>query len=127
MSITVNFTVKRYKVAASKNYIDVQCEAAASDSSDPCIFVIQNLPKNALGESTERFSHVADPVDMQDFPAEKDTQLPYFRTDSIILRVRSQFQVQHIISVMRKQVSALVQALSAVPSSEEIFSQTFAG
>ena len=125
MSITINFTVKRYKTDPGKQYIDIQCSATASDSSGANIFVIQNLPKNALGQSCTRFSHIADPVDIQDFPPERDPQIPYFRTDSIILRVRSEFQVERIIKVMSQEVNSLVQALATLPSSEESFSETF--
>ena len=131
MNITIEFNIKRYKTALSKSYIDIQCTASAqsSDSSsvDSNIFVIQKLPKNALGESTSRFSHVADPVDMQDYPSEEVQDSAYFRTNSITLRVRSQFQMEHIVEVMRKEVSALTQALNALPASEESFSETFAG
>ena len=128
MNITVDFIIKRYKTAQSKSYIDVTCTAhTGSTDEDPNIFVLQKLPKNALGQSTSRFSHIADPVDMEDYSAQETEDMAYFRASEITLRVRSQFQVEHIISVMREQVKALVQALSAVPSDETTFSQTFAG
>lgn len=126
MDIRVNFNIKKYKTAQSKSYIDIQC-AAYTDSNSTCIFVMQKLPKNAIGQTTSQFSHVADPVDMEDYPDKEQEDSAYFRTNSITLRVRNQFQVQHIVQTMRKQVQALAHALSAVPESEESFSQTFTG
>ena len=127
MNISLSFTVKRYKTALSKAYIDIVCTADTSDSCGASIFVMQQLPKNALNESTYRFSHVADPVDLQDYPQEQLEDSAYFRTNEITLRVRSQYQVQLIVQTMRKEVQALAHALSAPPESEEVFSQTFIG
>ena len=131
MNITVTFNIKRYKTALSKSYIDIHCQASAdtSDSTSSqdisCIFMMQKLPKNALNQSTARFSHIADPVDLQDYPAEETQDMTYFRTNEITLRVRSQFQMEHIVETMRKEVKALVQALNALPDTQESFSQTF--
>lgn len=136
MNITITFDIKRYKTALSKSYIDIHCTAhtqisdSLSSSSQPdssYIFVIQKLPKNALGQNSARFSHIADPVDIQDFPIEQSQDIPYFRAKEITLRVRSQFQSDRIISIMRKEVKDLVQALSVMPDSQESFSETFAG
>lgn len=126
MNIKVDFTVTRYKAAQSKSYIDVTC-TASQDSDSICIFVMQKLPKNALGQVTSMFSHVADPVDMQDYPDQETQDKAYFRSSTITLRVRSQFQVEHIIEVMRKEVKALAQALTGAVESEEVFSQIFTG
>ena len=126
MNIRVDFKINRYKTAQSKAYIDISCHAY-EDSDSLCIFVMQKLPKNALGQTTSMFSHVADPVDMQDFPDHQEEDKAYFRTSDITLRVRNQFQVQHIVQTMREQVKALAQALTAAVESEEIFSQTFTG
>lgn len=44
MNIIINFNIKRYKVAQSKNYIDIQCTASAqssdSSSADANIFMM---------------------------------------------------------------------------------------
>lgn len=136
MNIIVTFDIKRYKTALSKSYIDIHC-TAHTESSDSLsrvaepdssyIFVIQKLPKNAIGQTGARFSHIADPVDIQDFPIEQTQDSPYFRAKQITLRVRSQFQADRIISIMRKEIKDLAQALTVLPDSEEFFSETFTG
>ena len=123
----VDITVKRHKEILGKQYIDIQCIAQSDSQSadiDKNIFVMQKLPKNALNESTARFSHIADPVDLQDYPAYEMQDAPYFRANEITLRVRSQFQVSHIISVMQDELQKLKSALTLAPISEEKFTLT---
>lgn len=128
MNLILTTTIKRRRCHSSKQYIDIVCTTgpAESDSTtDYYVFVMQNMPKNALGQATQRFSHIADPVDMQDYPPYKTEDLPYFRSNQITLRVRSQFQAQHIIEQMRKDIDRLVKACQAVPYDDETFSEQF--
>lgn len=118
----VKITIKRHKEILGKQFIDIECQAQSdslSDDMDTNIFVIQKLPKNALGESTSQFSHVADPVDLEDYPAYQVQDIPYFRTNHITLRVRSEYQTARIISVMQEQVQNLKTALTLPPVSEQ--------
>lgn len=126
MQITIDYTISRYIKDPSKAAIDITCKATGDVDSK--IFVMQKMSKNALGEDTFRFSHVADPVDLQDWPDYMQDDYPYFRTDQITLRVRSQFQAQSIIKTMQEQVKNLVQALKFLSSDKsniQTFSQTF--
>lgn len=117
MTLVLHFKVKRLKRPTLKNAIDVQCYATSSTGSDTNVFVIQILPKNALNQSQFRFSHVADPVDMQDYPSIVDFDTPYFRTDSIKLRLRNQYQANIVIQTLKKQVRSLVNAINSLDSS----------
>lgn len=123
MSIQIQYNIKRY-INGSKSAIDVTCQAFCQQ--DPNIFVMQKLPKNALGEVTYRFSHVADPVDLQDWPDSQQDDYAYFRTNKVTLRVRSQFQAQSIIDTMRQEVKALVKALNFLQSQQgDSFSEVY--
>lgn len=118
----VKVTVKRHKEILGKQYIDIECQAQSdslSDDMDTNIFVVQKLPKNALGQTTSQFSHVADPVDLQDYPPYPAQDLPYFRTNQITLRVRSEYQTARIISVLEQEVQNLRTALTLPPVSEQ--------
>ena len=123
MSIQIQYNVKKY-LKGSKSAIDVTCQAFCQQ--DPNIFVMQKLPKNALGQVTYRFSHVADLVDLEDWPDSQQDDYAYFRTNKVTLRVRSQFQAQSIINTMRQEVKALSKALSFLQSQQgQSFSQTY--
>lgn len=120
----VKVTVKNYKKILGKDFVDVECVAQSDSISDDIttnIFVMQKLPKNALNESTARFSHVADPVDLEDYPAQEMQDSPYFRTNEITLRVRNDFQASRIVSVMQEQVQNLKTALTLSPFFEQTF------
>lgn len=110
MHIKLKIQLKPANTKNSRTAWDILCQTTAEDGSDPNVFVIQVLPKNALNESTDRFSHIADLVDMEDYPSTKDLNKPYYRVSSIVLRVRSQFQAQHVISNIRQDVKELIQA-----------------
>lgn len=128
MQITIDYAISRYTKNPSKTAIDITCKASGDSDIDSKIFVMQKLSKNTLGQQTYRFSHVADPVDLQDWPDCMQDDYSYFRTDQITLRVRSQFQAQSIIKTMQEQVKSLVQALKFLNSDKSniyTFSQTF--
>ena len=112
MNITLHFSVKRYQRSGYKAAVDIECKATSSCNADTNVFVIQKLPKNFNKQPDYRFSHIADPVDMQDYPSEIMDDYAYFRTDSIKLRVRNDFQAQHAINGIKTGVTALVKALN---------------
>lgn len=112
MNITLHFSVKRYQRSGYKAAVDIECKATSACNVDTNVFVIQKLPKNFNKQPDYRFSHIADPVDMQDYPSEIMDDYAYFRTDSIKLRVRNDFQAQHAINGIKTGVAALVKALN---------------
>ena len=112
MNITLHFSVKRYQRSGYKAAVDIECKATSSCNADTNVFVIYKLPKNFNKQPDYRFSHIADPVDMQDYPSEIMDDYAYFRTDSIKLRVRNDFQAQHAINGIKTGVTALVKALN---------------
>lgn len=112
MNITLHFSVKRYQRSGYKAAVDIECKATSACNVDTNVFVIQKLPKNFNKQPDYRFSHIADPVDMQDYPSTMLDDYAYFRTNSIKLRVRSDFQAQHAINGIKTGVAALVKALN---------------
>lgn len=112
MNITLHFSVKRYQRSGYKAAVDIECKATSACNVDTNVFVIQKLPKNFNKQPDYRFSHIADPVDMQDYPSEMLDDYAYFRTNSIKLRVRNDFQAQHAINGIKTGVTALVKALN---------------
>lgn len=112
MNITLHFSVKRYQRSGYKAAVDIECKATSACNVDTNVFVIQKLPKNFNKQPDYRFSHIADPVDMQDYPSAMLDDYAYFRTNSIKLRVRSDFQAQHAINGIKTGVAALVKALN---------------
>lgn len=118
MNITLHFSVKRYQRSGYKAAVDIECKATSACNVDTNVFVIQKLPKNFNKQPDYRFSHIADPVDMQDYPSEIMDDYAYFRTDSIKLRVRNDFQAQHAINGIKTGVTALVKALNYLNSAQ---------
>lgn len=118
MNITLHFSVKRYQRSGYKAAVDIECKATSACNVDTNVFVIQKLPNNFNKQPDYRFSHVADPVDMQDYPTDKMDDYAYFRTDSIKLRVRNDFQAQHAINGIKTGVTALVKALNYLSSAQ---------
>ena len=112
MNITLHFSVKRYLRSGYKAAVDIECKATSACNVDTNVFVIQKLPKNFNKQPDYRFSHIADPVDMQDYPSAMLDDYAYFRTNSIKLRVRNDFQAQHAINGIMTGVTALVKALN---------------
>lgn len=112
MNITLHFSVKRYQRSGYKAAVDIECKATSACNVDTNVFVIQKLPKNFNKQPDYRFSHIADPVDMQDYPSAMLDDYAYFRTNSIKLRVRNDFQAQHAINGIKTGVAALVKALN---------------
>lgn len=118
MNITLHFSVKRYQRSGYKAAVDIECKATSACNVDTNIFVIQKLPKNFNKQPDYRFSHIADPVDMQDYPSEMMDDYAYFRTNSIKLRVRNDFQAQHAINGIKTGVTALVKALNYLDTAQ---------
>lgn len=122
MQVKLDIKVNQYIKDDLKATVDIYCKAYTEDpNSDPKVFMIQKLPKNALGQLDMRFSHVADPVDMQDWPDHVSQDYAYFRTDQIKLRVRSPFIAQRVIQQLKNGVERLIKAknfLEAYQSSD---------
>lgn len=118
MNITLHFSVKRYQRSGYKAAVDIECKATSACNVDTNVFVIQKLPKNFNKQPDYRFSHIADPVDMQDYPSEMMDDYAYFRTNSIKLRVRNDFQAQHAINGIKTGVAALVKALNYLDTAQ---------
>lgn len=118
MNITLHFSVKRYQRSGYKAAVDIECKATSACNVDTNVFVIQKLPKNFNKQPDYRFSHIADPVDMQDYPSEMMDDYAYFRTNSIKLRVRNDFQAQHAINGIKTGVTALVKALNYLDTAQ---------
>lgn len=118
MNITLHFSVKRYQRSGYKAAVDIECKATSACNVDTNVFVIQKLPKNFNKQPDYRFSHIADPVDMQDYPSVMMDDYAYFRTNSIKLRVRNDFQAQHAINGIKTGVAALVKALNYLSTAQ---------
>lgn len=118
MNITLHFSVKRYLRSGYKAAVDIECKATSACNVDTNVFVIQKLPKNFNKQPDYRFSHIADPVDMQDYPSVMMDDYAYFRTNSIKLRVRNDFQAQHAINGIKTGVTALVKALNYLDTAQ---------
>lgn len=118
MNITLHFRVKRYQKSGYKAAVDIQCKATSACNDDTNIFMIQKLPKNFNRQQDYRFSHVADPVDMQDYPTELHDDFAYFRVDHIKLRVRNDFQAEHVIQGLKSGASALVRAMNYIGATQ---------
>lgn len=118
MNITLHFRVKRYQKSGYKSAVDIQCKATSACNDDTNIFMIQKLPKNFNRQPDYRFSHVADPVDMQDYPTELHDDFAYFRVNHIKLRVRNDFQAEHVIQGLKSGASALVRAMNYIGATQ---------
>lgn len=110
MKLDLTYTITR-ALDSFKPAIDIHAQITSSDSTaDTNIFMMEKLPKNFQKQYDYRFSHVADLVDMQDYPTYKDDNMAYYRTDQIVLRVRSQYIAQQVIQAMKDQVRQYVRA-----------------
>lgn len=118
MKLDLTYQIKNVQ-NTHKPAFDIHAYVTSSDSqTDVRVFMIQIGPKNYLGEPTDRFSHVADLVDMQDYPSQRDQDMAYYRTDDIILRVRSQFICDQTVQALIQEVKDLVQTSNALQEAQ---------
>lgn len=104
----------------SATIYDIYLKVQSQDNTDPNVFMIQILPKNALDQYQTQFSHVASPVDMQSYPAQYNRDYPYYRTDKFVLRVGSQYQKQQLLKGLARGVRRLDKALAMLQQSDDL-------
>lgn len=117
----LNLDIK-VKLCKQFHAMDLICQTytVQSDSSttDTNVFMIEVLPGNALGQPNFRFSHVADAVDMQDYPDHYDPDYAYFRTNAITLRLRSQYLVNRAAKNIYNDVCSLVKHINYLETTD---------
>lgn len=81
------------------------------------------VPPVSTEELGDQFVGIADPVDLDEVPADAADPLngmPYYRADTVTLRFRSVPELNETKTAIAGDLAALVTALNTVPVTEEV-------
>lgn len=117
-SITIRKAVAPFEYMPVQSY-DMVLEVIIASGMPKEIFVFQHgiAPPYAGGEPpTDYFVSIADPVDLEDFPADApnmEAWNPFYRTDKVTLRFRSTVDLEETWEFIKQDVQGLVDRLNA--------------
>jgi hypothetical protein len=96
----------------------VEVESASGVPKEIFVFQrgVRRLVAGALSDAPDEFVSVADPVDLEAYPADSPdprAEMPYYRLSKVELRFRSLVDMEEVWNYIRQDVDGLMAALSA--------------
>jgi hypothetical protein len=100
-------------------------------TTDPNVFLLYRLPTNPYdGSAQDLYYGVASPVDMAEYPIgepNNTTTYPFFRLNYIEVDLRSITLLDQLWEFIKKQISALLQAMDTLDDKLELEEEILVG
>jgi len=127
--LTIKYSGPESEVEQLQGY-SLKVEVVEAVDMPSKIFVFQRwVPSATDPESNnlgDKFISVADPVDLEEYPEDApdlENDIPYYRTDSVILHFRSMSELAEVRGLLGDDFAALVKAMQQLeefPVAEEV-------